>query len=140
MSCQHGNQVEACDLCTALDASWNAGRVAGRAEIDVVRASALVEIESLQRENTTLRELKTLAVNLHRTLKRGDQTESHGAISDLRCATDHVLSMQEHIAELQAELAAAREDAERYHYIRPDGDNGLRMDAAIDAARKGGER
>lgn len=99
MSCQHGNREEDCDLCIALDQSWESGRASGLAEINAVRASALVEIDTLK-----------------------------------------------------AELAAAREDAERYRMLRDDDDTpvwvsvhrewggsqpltGAALDAAIDAAR-----
>lgn len=31
MSCEHGNHVEACDLCDAVDAAFNKGYLAGQA-------------------------------------------------------------------------------------------------------------
>ncbi len=54
MSCRHGNDESTCDLCAALDARWDAGYAAGKKGIEAVRASALVEIDSLRAENARL--------------------------------------------------------------------------------------
>ncbi len=77
------------------------------------------------------------------------------------CVCDHdwtppaVIALREEVERLRAELAACREDAERYRWLRyprmgwdivrkTDGEllcaeylDGIELDAAIDAARKG---
>lgn len=103
----HGFNVSAADFCMGSTA----------------QLAALIDDVLAEERKGRVTEVKRLVNLIHKAVKRGEDTEDHGVIGNLRCILDHVLPDPPDFMDSQpptperVELPAIT-DAERYQWLR----------------------